>query len=82
MRVSASKRRWARATLVELVAPGPGRRPPPCPHYERCGGCTLEHLEYTEQLRWKGRMVADALVRIGHRVTDPPPVEPSPRELR
>lgn len=82
VRVSASKRRWARATLVELVAPGSGRRPPPCPHYELCGGCTLEHLEYAEQLRWKGRMVADALVRIGHRVADLPRVEPSPREFR
>ena len=82
VRVSASKRRWARATLVELLAPGPGRRPPPCPFYGRCGGCTLEHLEYPEQLRWKGRIVADALERIGGVTVAPPVVEPSPREFR
>ena len=82
VRVSASKRSWARATLVELLAPGPGRRPPPCPFYGRCGGCTLEHLEYSEQLRWKARMVADALKRIGRVTVDPPVVEPSPREFR
>jgi len=82
VRVSATKRSWARATLVELVAPGPGRRPPPCPFYGRCGGCTLEHLEYPEQLRWKARMVADALERIGRVKVDAPVVEPSPCEFR
>ena len=46
VRVTAAKRSWARARLVELLAPGPARRPPPCPFYERCGGCTLEHLDY------------------------------------
>ena len=93
VRVSATKRSWARATLVEVLAPGPGRRPPPCPLYGRCGGCTLEHLDYPEQLRWKALMVADALKRIGRVTVDPPvvgwwpcgtreatarPLEPSP----
>ena len=82
VRVSASKRSWARATLVELLAPGPGRRPAPCPFYGRCGGCTLEHLAYPEQLRWKARMVADALKRIGRVTVDNPVVRPSPREFR
>ena len=82
VRVSAAKRSWARATLVELLAPGPGRRPPPCPFYGRCGGCTLQHLEYPEQLRWKARMVADALKRIGRVTVDPPVVEPSLCEFR
>ena len=82
VRVSAAKRSWARATLVEVLAPGPGRRPPPCPFYGRCGGCTLQHLEYPEQLRWKARMVADALERIGRVTVAPPVVEPSPCEFR
>ena len=82
VRMSVAKRSWARATLVEIIEPGPGRRPPSCPYYGKCGGCTLEHLEYAEQLRWKGRMVADALARIGRVRVEPPPVEPSPRELR
>ena len=82
VRVSAAKRRWARATLVELLEPGPGRRPAPCPFYSHCGGCTLEHLEYSEQLRWKARIVADALKRIGQVAVDPPVVEPSPSEFR
>lgn len=82
VRVTASKKSWAKAELVELRAAGPGRRTAPCPFYARCGGCTLEHLEYGEQLRWKGRIVADALTRIGGVTVEPPVVEPSPRELR
>ena len=82
VRVTAAKRSWARARLVELLAPGPARRPPPCPFYERCGGCTLQHLDYDEQLRWKGRIVADALSRIGRVGVEPPAVEPSPGQLR
>jgi 23S rRNA (uracil1939-C5)-methyltransferase len=82
VRVTAAKPTWARAALVELIAPGPERRQPPCPFYARCGGCTLEHLEYAAQLVWKGRIVADALSRIGRTPVDPPRVEASARELR
>ena len=35
----------------EIEKAGQGRRQAPCPHYGRCGGCTLEHLEYMAQLR-------------------------------
>jgi len=41
------------ASLRELVAPSPHRRPPACRAYGPCGGCVLEHLAYEEQLNWK-----------------------------
>ena len=82
VRVTQSKKTWAKAALVELIEPGPGRREAPCPFYARCGGCTLQHLEYGEQLRWKGRIVADALARIGGLAVASPEVVPSPCETR
>lgn len=82
VRITALKRSWGRARLVDVISPGPGRREAPCPHYDRCGGCTLEHLDYETQLEWKGRLVADALERIGHLgPVVPPPVVASPREF-
>lgn len=82
VRVIEQKPRWTRARLVRILEPGPGRRSPRCPHYERCGGCTLEHLEYDHQLVAKARVAADALQRIGGLSLDPPAVEPSPKEFR
>ena len=82
-RVTREKARWAEAELVELLEAGPARREAPCPSYARCGGCTVEHLDYREQLLWKSRIVADALGRIGGvHLEAPPAVVPSPRELR
>ena len=45
--------------------PSPMRREPPCPVYRKCGGCSLLHMEYSEELRMKRERVNDALRRIG-----------------
>jgi tRNA/tmRNA/rRNA uracil-C5-methylase (TrmA/RlmC/RlmD family) len=63
--VTEHRKRWGRARLLRVIEPGAGRRLAPCPLYERCGGCTLEHLEYEAQLAAKRRIAADALARIG-----------------
>lgn len=76
------KERWTRGRLLRVLEPSPERREAPCPFYARCGGCTLEHLPYDAQLRAKGRIVADALTRIGGIPVEPPEVVPSPTEFR
>jgi 23S rRNA (uracil1939-C5)-methyltransferase len=80
VQVVEKKERWARARLVRVLEPSPDRREAPCPFYARCGGCTLEHLQYPAQLRAKGRIVADALTRIGGLEVEAPEVVPSPQE--
>lgn len=80
--LTEKRERWARGRLLRVLEPSPERRPAPCPHYARCGGCTLEHMPYDAQLRAKARIVADALTRIGGMPTEPPEVVPSPREFR
>lgn len=82
VRVVESKKRWTRSELVSLPDPSPDRREAPCPHYARCGGCTLEHLTYDAQLRAKSRIVADALRRIGGLEVAQPETTASPREFR
>src|SRR3712207_4454364 len=49
-----------RGEIVELVEPSAFRQPAPCVHYDRCGGCTLQHLQPDYYRRWKVAMVADA----------------------
>ncbi|MDH3207095.1 MAG: hypothetical protein OEO79_10810, partial [Gemmatimonadota bacterium] len=64
-----------------IEEPSGDRQSALCALYDTCGGCQLQHLPYEQQVHWKGRIVADALTRIGH-MTDvqPPEVVHSPRE--
>ncbi|MCP4656454.1 MAG: class I SAM-dependent RNA methyltransferase [bacterium] len=56
---------YGRAEIVEILEPGPGRRSAPCPHFERCGGCDLQHLEEDLQLRLKAEAFRETLLRVG-----------------
>lgn len=78
VRVRRLHPRWGEADLVTLLESSPHRVEAPCPNYGECGGCTLQHVAYDEQLNWKRRFVVEAMERIGKRAVDLPPVEPSP----
>lgn len=82
VRVREEHGRWTRADLIRVRRPAPGRRPPPCPLYDRCGGCTLQHMRYDVQLDAKRALVEDALRRIGGITSTVEGVIPSPLELR
>ena len=81
VRLVEKKKAWARGVLERIETPGPGRRDAPCRYYGKCGGCTLEHLEYETQLYAKGTIVHDALTRIGKLQIERPVVTGSPREF-
>ncbi len=82
VRVREVRPRFARAALVRVLVPGPGRRSPPCPHFETCGGCSWLHLDDTTQREGRLSILRDALVRIG-RLRALPAIEwlGSPRPL-
>lgn len=56
---------FARGRLQQIETANPQRVAPPCPVYESCGGCQLQHLSYAGQLEAKRQSVRDALDRIG-----------------
>jgi 23S rRNA (uracil1939-C5)-methyltransferase len=70
-----ARRRYLRASLIEIIAPGPSRVEPVCPVFGCCGGCSWQHLRYPEQLEAKGRILTDALTRIGKLATVPEHIE-------
>lgn len=65
VRLTESKKDYARGEAVEILAASPERVKPPCPVADRCGGCDWQHLSYPEQLRQKVALAADALRRVG-----------------
>ena len=79
-----TRRRFARGTVDELLAPSEQRVEPLCYHYrvDRCGGCQLQHVRYDAQLAAKQVIVRDALTRIGRRAIDAPEIVASERQWR
>lgn len=63
-RITGRQKRHILAETVEVLEPSALRRQAPCPHFGVCGGCTWQHLEHAEQLRWKRQHVVDAFERI------------------
>lgn len=64
VRLTESRRRYAFGEVLALRQVSPRRVPAPCPLYERCGGCHLQHLEYADQLAHKTAQVQESLERI------------------
>ncbi|SIO05364.1 23S rRNA m(5)U-1939 methyltransferase [Sulfurivirga caldicuralii] len=64
-RITRRKRRFAEAELIEILTPSPQRQTPFCPHFGRCGGCQLQHLQPAAQHHWKQHNLLQQLARHG-----------------
>ncbi len=53
----------AEARVKRLRKKSDDRMTPPCPVYEECGGCQLQHLSYSGQLREKRDIVVQSFER-------------------
>lgn len=65
IRIWERKPRFDLADAVRILQPSSMRVAPACPHYERCGGCSLQHLDTRAQVAIKQRVLEDNLARIG-----------------
>ncbi|MBR1646064.1 MAG: 23S rRNA (uracil(1939)-C(5))-methyltransferase RlmD [Selenomonadaceae bacterium] len=63
--ITQTKKNYAVGKLIEVVKPSSERVKPFCPLYETCGGCQLQHMNYSAQLNRKRQQVVDAIERIG-----------------
>ena len=57
--------RYAFAKLLSVTSPSPDRAEPRCPVYDKCGGCSGQHMTYAATLQAKRMQVVDCLTRIG-----------------
>jgi 23S rRNA (uracil1939-C5)-methyltransferase len=79
IRLVDERRGFARAELIEILAPSPERVKPLCRHFGACGGCHYQHLPYAAQLKAKSLILQDQLERIGKLENIPiQPIVPSP----
>ena len=65
VQIQEVKKTYAKGQITKITKLSPHRVSVPCPIYDDCGGCQLQHLAYQEQLKAKGDQVAAAVKRIG-----------------
>ncbi len=59
------KKDYLEGELVEILKPHPGRVTPLCPHFGVCGGCDLQHADYSLQIELKQAILLGQLQRAG-----------------
>jgi 23S rRNA (uracil1939-C5)-methyltransferase len=55
----------ANGQLQEIITPSAQRMAAFCKHYEKCGGCKLQHWQHEPYAAWKRQLVVDALAGEG-----------------
>lgn len=55
---------YAYGRLQEIIEASEDRVKPTCSYYKRCGGCSLQHMNYNKQLDFKWNRVKDCIGRI------------------
>ncbi len=63
--ITESHASFLRAQLLEIKTASPHRVDPPCPLFGICGGCALQHIDYTHQIRLKQETARETFRRIG-----------------
>lgn len=56
---------YAVGKIEEIIETSSSRITPKCSIYKYCGGCNMQHIDYTRQLDIKRQKVEDAIKRIG-----------------
>lgn len=66
LRYLAKHRQYDEAEAIEIVNPATDRTAPLCPHYQRCGGCSAQHIAPPAQLAHKQKILLEQLQHFGH----------------
>lgn len=63
--VTKTNKTYGFAKLISIDTPSEYRTTPLCPMAEKCGGCSIMHMNYDGQLRTKSNLVVNNLAKIG-----------------
>ncbi|MGL5540664.1 MAG: 23S rRNA (uracil(1939)-C(5))-methyltransferase RlmD [Erysipelotrichaceae bacterium] len=62
--VTLVKKSYGYGKIAKIIQPSAQRVSPPCPIYQQCGGCQLQHMSAQEQARFKQEQVANLMSRV------------------
>ena len=61
-----NKKDFTRGRVVKVIEKSSDRAQPKCPHYGKCGGCSLQHLESDKQALYSERVERENFKRLAH----------------
>jgi 23S rRNA (uracil1939-C5)-methyltransferase len=61
--VTVQKRNFGEGRLLNIHSDSAYRVTPECKYFSKCGGCSLQHLEHTQQIEFKKHQLLKALGR-------------------
>lgn len=64
--IEETKKNYLFGKVQQIQKEHPNRRSAPCKYYGKCGGCNLQYCDYTTQLKLKGKIIEDLLLRQNH----------------
>jgi 23S rRNA (uracil1939-C5)-methyltransferase len=65
VRPKSKKKTTVWAELDRVTSPSQARVKPRCPHFQKCGGCSYQHISAGEQVRLKKQILRETLARLG-----------------
>lgn len=63
VRIDRVEEKFAYGTLLKILKRSPYRVDPECSVYDRCGGCTIQHIHKRFQARLKRELIEEAFAR-------------------
>ena len=57
------KKNFIKAVIKKIIKPAKERITPPCPYFEKCGGCDHQNISYQNQLKYKDEFFQEVLDR-------------------
>ena len=63
--ITKTKPSYEKAKTLEVLKSASARVTPSCPHFGVCGGCSMQHVEFSTQVAIKARALEDQLWHIG-----------------
>lgn len=57
---------YALSKCVNINKKSNNRQTPPCPYFYECGGCSIQHMNYDEQLKYKTLLIKKTIKKIAN----------------
>ncbi|MEZ8193314.1 23S rRNA (uracil(1939)-C(5))-methyltransferase RlmD [Vibrio cortegadensis] len=70
VQLTESKSKYSRAKLIKVLTPSEQRMKPFCPHFNECGGCNFQHLDYVAQSEHKSQSLHQLMNKFVDQNTD------------